>query len=137
MADKIFVYGTLMKDFRNYNKYLKNHVLKIEKGYVKGKLYHMPYLDFPALIDGDEIIQGEVLTIDDIKTILPLVDEMEGYKGCEDDMYKRIPQIVTLEDGSTIELDVYKYYAVENDERFATEAIYLPNGNWREYKENL
>ena len=47
---KIFVYGTLLKDCRNYRKYLENHVGHIQSAYVRGTLYSIKNKDYPEAI---------------------------------------------------------------------------------------
>ncbi|CAM3700289.1 gamma-glutamylcyclotransferase family protein [Erysipelothrix urinaevulpis] len=137
MSDQIFVYGTLMEGYRNFDKYLQGHVLKIEKATVKGKLYDMPYLDFPALLEGNDTVHGEVITVDNFSKLQKDIDAMEGYKGNDDDMYKRIPKTVFLESGEEIILDVYQYHAYSFDPQFKTEACYIPEGSWRAFNKKL
>ena len=137
MSDQIFVYGTLMEGYRNFNKYLQGHVLKIERASVKGKLYDMPYLDFPALLEGDDTVYGEVITVDNFSKIQKDIDIMEGFYGKDDDMYKRVPKTVTLESGEQTILDVYQYHAHKSDKKFDTEASYIPEGDWRNFNQKL
>lgn len=136
MSGKIFVYGSLMKNFFNYDLYLRGHVLDIEPAYVKGTLYDMPYKGYPAILEGDQKVWGEVITVKDIDAIMPAVDRMEGYMGNDDDEYKRVPHIVTCCDGSTITLDVYQYNLSDSDPHFKNEAILIENGDWRQFKMN-
>ena len=77
---KLLVYGTLMKDFCNFNKYLLNQS-EINKAYVYGRLYHLIDKECPALIEGSDKVFGEVITIadDDDNTVVNSVDELEKY----------------------------------------------------------
>ncbi|QIK69744.1 gamma-glutamylcyclotransferase [Erysipelothrix sp. HDW6C] len=136
MSDQLFVYGSLMKNFYNYDKYLRGHVVAIEDGYVSGTLYDMPYKGYPALLDGTTRVHGEVITVKDINAVLPAMDAMEGFFGKDDDEYKRIPREVTLNSGEVITLDVYFYHAHDFDIYFEEQAILIPNGDWRDFKEN-
>ncbi len=74
---KIFVYGTLLEGCRNYNIYLKHHVRSIQKAYVKGLLYSIKNCDYPALIEGNRYICGEIMAVDD--SVISLLDDLEGF----------------------------------------------------------
>ena len=72
----IFVYGTLLEGCRNYDRLLKGRVRSIQTAYVKGTLYSLKGVDYPALVDGDSFIRGEQMEVAD--DVLPLLDELEG-----------------------------------------------------------
>ncbi|MFV0479008.1 MAG: gamma-glutamylcyclotransferase [Anaerorhabdus sp.] len=78
---KIFVYGTLRKGMRNYNTYLLGRVSSHQEAYVRGKLYSIKGKDYPALVEGNDLILGEILDIDDDQNLLQELDKMEGYNG--------------------------------------------------------
>ena len=109
---KIFVYGSLRTGFYNYDKYLKGKVNDAKLGKVKGKLYHMPHKGYPALLEGEDIVIGEVMTIENFEEVMIPMDEMENYYGVNDSRneYNRIVMDVELEDGKTESCYVY-YYA--------------------------
>lgn len=86
--EKIFVYGSLRTAFWNHDKVLKNRVRNIEKATIKGELFHLPE-GYPAVIDGEEVIHGELLTITQDK-IIKSIDFLEGYFGeGKDNLYIR------------------------------------------------
>ena len=78
---KIFVYGSLRTGFFNYNKYLLGKVSEAQVGKVKGKLYHMPHKGYPALLEGDDVVIGEVMTLNDFENVMIPMDKMENYYG--------------------------------------------------------
>ena len=89
----LFVYGTLMEGF--HNRRLLSDIDFTSKR-VKAKdvtLYDVGH--FPALVDGTDTIEGELLEFSDevFKEILPRLDRLEGYR--EDDklnsLYLRMP----------------------------------------------
>ena len=49
-----------MKDFWNYDKYLKGRISRITPGITYGLLYHLPE-GYPALLAGTEAIKGDVI----------------------------------------------------------------------------
>lgn len=98
---KVFVYGSLKKGKHNH-RLLENANL-IGRGIVKGECYSLPY-GFPALIDGDRDVIGEVydVTYDELYRL----DRLEGYRGKEDDMYKREKRNINM-DGIIISAYTY------------------------------
>ncbi|OQR96822.1 hypothetical protein THRCLA_21979 [Thraustotheca clavata] len=87
-----FVYGTLMKGFRNYEKHVSHYKsLRFIKStwYVKNaQLYHFPQ-GYPGMYpsqDGGKVY-GEVLTVDDpaeYAQLLSDLDALEEYFGPND-----------------------------------------------------
>lgn len=131
---KIFVYGSLRTGFYNYDKYLKGKVNDAILGKVKGKLYHMPHKGYPALLEGEDIVIGEVMTIKNFEEVMVPMDEMENYYGVNDSRneYNRIVMDVELEDGKIESCYVY-YYAMNDEEVFSKNSIYINNGDWASY----
>lgn len=131
---KIFVYGSLRTGFYNYDKYLKGKVKDAKLGKVKGKLYHMPHKGYPALLEGEDIVIGEIMTIKNFEEVMVPMDEMENYYGVNDSRneYNRIVMDVELEDGKTESCYVY-YYAMNDEEVFDKNSIYINNGDWASY----
>lgn len=133
---QIFVYGSLMQDFFNYNQYLDGKVLKVEKAYIKGKLYHLENKGYPGYVpEGDDTVYGEIMTIKDYDTVLKALDQMEGYEVAhhETNMYNRKPiKVVSLEDCQDYTLGVYVYNAEAECNREDTR-LYIAHGSWRRY----
>ena len=77
----IFVYGSLMEGFFNSEKALKGKVEKRIKAKTKGRLYHLIEKEYPALVDGEDVVYGELLIMKDLENILPILDEIEKYYG--------------------------------------------------------
>lgn len=111
---KIFVYGSLREGMYNYDIYLKGKVLKIQRAYVKGELYQLKDVRYPALLAGDTYITGEIMELKDTQ-ILTELDAMEGFidEGNPENEYHRKLCDIYDEDKQVIErLPVYFY----NDE---------------------
>lgn len=130
---KLFVYGTLMKDFCNFNKYLSNNTIDVRIAYVYGKLYHLIDKECPALIEGTDKVFGEVITIieDDKNSIVNGVDEFEKY--FKDDkrniVYTREETKVYYENGDVEMLGAY----ILKDRKLLSKGncIYIPEGDWK------
>ena len=132
----IFVYGSLREGFFNYDIYLKGKVKSIRPAEISGfQLYHMPYKGYPAVFPGNTTIIGEVVELENYDSTLKAMDEMVGFLGVgnPNNEYSRELVIVKLTDDESYE-DCYSYfYNKDIDPRFQEEAIYIENGDWKEY----
>jgi gamma-glutamylcyclotransferase (GGCT)/AIG2-like uncharacterized protein YtfP len=79
MNDLLFVYGTLLDDDNKYGVYLRDNSKFHAQGTVKGKLFDIGEYPGAVLVDGDELIYGIILQMDDPETALNLLDIYEGY----------------------------------------------------------
>lgn len=131
ITNKVFVYGTLMKGFWNYKWLLEGRIKRITPGRIHGLLYHLPQ-GYPALLRGNEIIEGEVMEPVD-ENLLKSLDRLEGYdRQRSNNLYVREARSIMTEDGREVTCWVYFYV----DERYAKEnGILVPNGSWRKYME--
>ena len=88
---KLFVYGTLREGCKANDTFLKDFIIKKEQGYVKGSLHNLTNRSFPALIDGDQMIVGDVYTLSD-DFDFTLMDEYELYygEGNKNNLYNRV-----------------------------------------------
>ena len=108
---KVFVYGTLREGQYNYGKYFKGYVLHKEEAYVKGALYTIKGVVYPALIDGEDMILGEILTLSE-QVCMQDVDEMEGFygEGCIENEYNKVQCLIYDKEWNPLTyLSVYKY----------------------------
>ncbi len=126
---RMFVYGTLMKGFVNYDHHLRGQVISITQGDTAGQLYHLPQ-GYPALVEGDKAIKGEVMELVD-RGILEKLDRLEGFvEGRTDNLYERAIRTVVLENGAIVECWVYLFC----DEAYAdSSGIEIPDGDWRKF----
>ena len=130
--EKIFVYGSLLKDFWNHDRVLKNRVRSIEKGTIQGELYHLP-AGYPAITSGENLVHGEICTLSHNKH-LKSIDLLEGYTGDEKiDLYTREKRTVTLQDGSTTDCWVYIYMHPDYVRR---KGKHIPHGDWGKFMRN-
>ncbi|MBO8167927.1 MAG: gamma-glutamylcyclotransferase [Thermoanaerobacteraceae bacterium] len=128
----VFVYGTLMEGFWNYEKILKPYVLKIDKAWVRGTLYHLPQ-GYPALTDGDGKVAGQLMECKQFGKVVALLDELEDYYGPgRDNLYERVTKEVFLSNGEKREAFAYIYSPARTKEleRFG---ILVAGGDWRQY----
>lgn len=145
----LFVYGSLLKGFYNYDKYLQGKVTSSVEAKTSGKLFHLSHKGYPALIDGNDEVYGELIEIKDYEETLKQLDELEGFKGSnniENDYNKVLKEVevidMSAEGGylqSNKKLKAYVYmYNVNNPlqkEEINEKALYLPEGSWRRYME--
>ena len=111
----LFVYGTLMRGQSNHT--LIESALRIETATVRGLLFGLPE-GYPALVDGEGIVHGELCFFEDLGAILPDVDEYEGA------LYYRTRCEVTLPSG---ERHLAWYYVASD---VPSGAWPIPSGRW-------
>lgn len=128
---KIFVYGTLLKGCRNYRKYLEDHVGQIQSAYVRGTLYSIKNKDYPALLEGNDFIAGEIMEIDD--SLCDVLDRLEGFR-CNGDLMneynKKTVWIYDLDFQPIIQLPVY-FYNIQHPEQIHSLHEEIKSGSYR------
>lgn len=130
----IFIYGSLMEGFFNHH-YIEGKILKRKSARTKGKLYHLNEKGYPALLDGEGYVYGEVITLQDFNNNVISIDKMEKYfgKGNDQNEYNRgLIEIEILEDGHIEQVYAYKYN-LSNDLEFNRKTTYIPYGDWRKF----
>ncbi len=76
---KVFVYGTLKPGEFYYPRYCAGKVVEEKPAIAMGQLYHLPSLGYPAMIPGENQVQGCLLTLANAATLYHL-DELEDYE---------------------------------------------------------
>lgn len=136
--NKIFVYGSLMEGFFNFDKYLVDKVESRKTAYAKGKLYHIDGRGYPAMYEGDEDVKGELLSIKDFEKNLKELDGLEQYDEngkIEDNEYNRAIIDVITEDGKKEK--AYGYiFNKEKPENKEVKLIPIEDGDWRKFMES-
>lgn len=138
MARRFFVYGSLMDGLFNYEKYFKGKVLSKTYARTKGELYHLSKCGYPAMIDGDDFVYGELFEIGDYDETLKRVDAMEHFfgEGNPDNEYNReLIEVELLETGEKEFAFAYIYNA-QDVEELRKNNPYIESGRWREFLEN-
>lgn len=107
MLNRIFVYGTLKQNFCNHDM-VKPFLKSIAGAKLKGLIYDLP-AGYPAAIDGDGQVIGEVFELADTELALAVLDRLEDYYGpnCRKNLYKRVIRDVSLINGEKISAYVY------------------------------
>jgi gamma-glutamylcyclotransferase (GGCT)/AIG2-like uncharacterized protein YtfP len=95
----IFVYGTLQRE-QLRGRLWPRPALSIEPAIAKGTLYDLgPY---PGLVDGDQLVLGEVWTFrrEDLRETLLVLDRIEGFdpKNDSGEYVRRVIQVEILPD---------------------------------------
>lgn len=76
---KVFVYGSLKPGEFYYPRYCAGKVVEEKPAIALGELYHLPPLGYPAMIRGENQVQGFLLTLANAATLSHL-DELEDYE---------------------------------------------------------
>jgi gamma-glutamylcyclotransferase (GGCT)/AIG2-like uncharacterized protein YtfP len=86
--DRVFVYGTLCRG-QCREQCWPHTPRRIVTAYVAGRLYD--FGAYPGMTPGDHWVRGELwtFTIEQMDETFRVLDEIEDYRGRDDDLYKR------------------------------------------------
>jgi gamma-glutamylcyclotransferase (GGCT)/AIG2-like uncharacterized protein YtfP len=124
-GDCVFVYGLLKSGCE-----LHHHCAQgtfIGEATVRGGLYSLG--EYPAMIEGDGIVHGELYRFEDIAVTLEVFDEIEDYdpQNPESSLYVRTVKPATLDkDKTSVQAWIYVY---NRDVKGLTP---IKSGNWPE-----
>ncbi len=98
-----FVYGSLLRRYKNFNRFLRKKVKTIQPAYCQGFLYHLP-IGFPGLITLDgcqDLVVGELMSFGNPVKIMRALDRLESYypDDSRKSIYirKKLPVIVEID----------------------------------------
>ena len=134
--NKLFVYGSLLSGFFNYDKALEGNVLTCIRAKVQGVLFHQVRKGYPALIEGTDWVYGELLELTNFSRILPEIDVLENYYGMDfDNEYKRLlTQVFVEKENRWIKQKAFIYWYAKKDlGKPNNPVIRLSQGDWRSY----
>lgn len=137
--NKLFVYGSLMEGMFNYKKYLEGKVISKKSAKTKGKLYHLKNKGYPAMIDGEDYVYGELIEVNDFYNVLKELDVLEQYHGegnINNEYIRKVIVVENLEDNK-IEYAFAYIYNLNNDINFFKNAIYIEYGSWKKFLKEL
>lgn len=113
MAELVFFYGTLMTPFnRPGRQRVDEDLIFVGRGSIRATLFDLGI--YPAAVPASEgRVWGEVYEMLRPATVLPILDEIEGFRAGEADssLYNRVKTPVTLESGPTVDAWAYFYNA--------------------------
>jgi gamma-glutamylcyclotransferase (GGCT)/AIG2-like uncharacterized protein YtfP len=131
---RLFVYGSLMEGFFNYEKVFLGKVMSRTPARVRGILYHQVRKGYPAMIPGEGWVMGEFLELEDFPRLLAASDDIENYfAGAGNSEYeRRVSPLELLPEGRPAFAHVY-WYARNDLGSAANPAEIIPSGDWRDY----
>ena len=113
MPELVFFYGTLMTPFnRPGRQRVDDHLTFAGRGSIAGALFDLGI--YPAAVPAtDARVWGELYELDRPSIVLPVLDEIEGYRSDEPEasLYTRVKTPVTLDDGRIVDAWAYFYNA--------------------------
>lgn len=133
MERPFFVYGSLMQGFWNAEKYLNGKVIRREPATTKGRLYHIENRGYPAMVEGEDVVYGEVIWVKSFDEVVKELDTLENYTQAakENSQYMRVVQPIDV-GGSKVEAYVYRYNAKAKRNQ-EDQLNPVPKGAWRSY----
>lgn len=125
----VFVYGTLKPGESNYQYFCAGKVIEEKSAIAFGQLFDLP-LGYPAMILGENLVQGFLLTFADPAS-LSLLDKLEDYdpqRTLEENEYYR-QQIKTYSpDGEFLALAWA--YLMTSERVQHLEGVLISSGHW-------
>ena len=111
--ERVFFYGTLMAGFdRRRRSGMDSQLTFLGRGSIRASLFDLGL--YPAAIPSpDGCVWGELYEVADSAAVLPVLDDIEGYRPDDPDrsLYVRSEVTVTLPDGVQHPAWVYFYNA--------------------------
>ena len=113
MAELVFFYGTLMMPFnRPGRRQVDRYLAYVGRGSISAALFDLGI--YPAAVPAsDRRVLGEVYEMSRREVVLPVLDEIEGFRADEPEasLYTRVKTPVTLETGAVMDAWAYFYNA--------------------------
>ena len=140
-ADGLFVYGTLREGGSQHAWLVRTHPEGLSRGWVSGRLFHLPLAGFPALVAGPEPDQGppgvgwvcgDFVGYEAEGDIEAALADLDALLGVEEDLFSRVILPVVLQSGHRYQAWVHLFH-VERLPRLEREAVELPGGDWGAY----
>lgn len=135
----LFVYGSLMEGFFNHEKALVGKIVSRKIAYTYGELFHIENKGYPALIEGNNKIYGELLELSDEEPLLVKLDEIENFNHISNSDNEYIREMIEIQvenQSNSISAYVYKYNLDANCNRLDN-LVPVKSGMWREYMQEL
>lgn len=114
MSDHVFFYGTLMAPFNRPGRQRVDPKLQfVGRGAIRAALFDLGIYPAAVPADDDSRVTGELYEVLDPGLVLPVLDEIEGYRvnQPERSLYRRARADVRLESGEVRQAWVYFYNA--------------------------
>ena len=109
MNDKLFVYGTLLDEGNKYGIYLRDNSRFFAIGTIKGKLYDIG--EYPGAVlhrEGNDLIYGTILQIDNPGDVLAVIDMYEGF-GNDQPQPNEFVRVITQAETESGSVDCWIY----------------------------
>ena len=138
-CSKLWVYGSLLSGFFNYRRVLEGKILTCTPAKVRGTLFHQIDKGYPAMIEGEDWVYGELLELEDFFQLLPKIDELENYFGLgSGNEYDRIQsQVYVYAHREWVAQQAYVYWYAQRDlGTLENPAVKVLGGDWRSYMQN-
>ena len=126
---KLFVYGSFCEGMVHYNR-LEKFVKTKEPAKIKGKAYQLE-VGYPVFLnEGEDWIEGQILTLEANEVLFQLLDEFHGFSPLklERSLFWKIETTALMDNEQVERVMVYAL----NPAKLPKKAHLIVNGNWRE-----
>lgn len=123
---KFFVYGSLTEGLVHFSK-IKDFVLSSQSAQIKGSAYRLK-VGYPVVLEeGQDMVSGLVVTLNNNALLIGLLDEFHGLNPLhpEKSLYYRKDVVANLGDSKEV---VYTYFL--NPAKLPKNSIHIENGDW-------
>ena len=137
---RIFVYGSLMEGFHNFEKYLVGKVISRSYATTKGTLYHLKNKGYPGFVlDGVGNVHGEIIEIEDDELTISDIYKLEDcvVNNRIDNSYNRKEILVQNYKENSVEYLEAFVYSLDSSKNVNDERILIEHGNWKQYMETV
>lgn len=126
--DKLFVCGAFCRGMVNFKK-IENFILDARPARVKGSVLRLP-VGYPAMVEeGDDVIEGELLTLKPSEVLLAMLDEFHGFSPMQTDKNLHFKQSVEVELGPGETVMAHRY--VINPSKMPKGTVLIQGGDWK------
>ena len=125
--ETLFVCGALCEGMVNFDK-LQSFVKSVRPVRVKGSAVRLP-VGYPALsVDGEDVVQGQLLEMEASETLFSILDEFHGFNPNKPEKSLMLKSRVEVEcDGELVSTQAY----VLNPLRPQKGLMPIPQGDWQ------
>ncbi|WP_027365456.1 gamma-glutamylcyclotransferase family protein [Desulfotruncus alcoholivorax] len=134
--NKLFVFGTLLPGLDNYKRFLEQYRPKYYPARAEGVMYYLPEDGYPVVLEGKGEVKGVLFDSDDLRVVLPEIDDIQKYTGIESQSYliRKIVDVENLETGEKVKAHMY-LWPPSKAQWLKENGVIIYDGDWMNFLE--